>query len=127
MIALGPSEARASVRVMRPHPRTRPRHRSSRRASRTFSRLAQIAFTLLGTFALAGLCLLSAEGRIVLAIILGFAALFALGTLGCVAGRAAASVHNSLALQTARTKLERLMHENHASRHAREFAPRHFA
>lgn len=48
-------------------------------------------------------------GRVVLMALAGLAALVALFTLSCAAGRIAAEVRNAIALQTARARLEKRM------------------
>ena len=56
-----------------------------------------------------GLCLMTPAGRLVLVVLGAAAALVAVFTLSCAAGRIAAEVRNAIALQTARARLEKRM------------------
>jgi hypothetical protein len=95
------------------------RHRSASRHPTLLQRVASATFLVIGIGLLVWLCWLTPTGRFMLACAAVVPAFFALVRLSYFAGRGAAKVRNSFALQAGQTSLEKIMRARHDAQHAR--------
>ena len=90
------------------------RRHSRHRGSWLTQNVALIGLAIPGAVVLVLFLLAAPGGTIVLGCAAALAALFTLACLGCLAGRFAAALYNFLRSCSARSGLEKIMHEHHA-------------